>query len=268
MSKSPKRSTKVTEFHRGRGAKAQAAIETSRTQRQNRAVTQSDEPVAPIAMRKKRVDLIPRNVSQERYIKALNDESLCYVFAMGPAGTGKTMMATQFAIKCLREGLCDKIVITRPAVSTDEEHGFLPGTLLQKMEPWILPILDVFKEYYHPAEVTRMMEEEVIQVSPLAYMRGRTFKNAIIIGDEMQNAKPSQMKMLLTRIGEGSKMIITGDITQHDRGYEENGLKDFVERFENRGSARIRVINFEKGDVERHPAIEEILDIYDDLPDA
>lgn len=210
--------------------------------------------------RKSRVDLIPRNIAQERYINALEDENQNIVFAMGPAGTGKTMLATQYAIKALQAGLFDKIVITRPAVSVDEQHGFLPGSLFQKMEPWVLPILDVFKEHYSPQQVAKMIDDEVIEISPLAYMRGRTFKNAIIIGDELQNATPSQMKMVLTRIGDNSKMVLTGDITQHDRGFENNGLKDFMNRFESHPN--ITVIKFEGKDVERHPIIEAILDLY------
>jgi phosphate starvation-inducible protein PhoH and related proteins len=214
--------------------------------------------------KRKRVDLIPRSLAQEKYVRVLQDESQYIVFAMGPAGCGKTLLATQYAIKALREGEFDRIVITRPAVSVDEQHGFLPGSLLQKMEPWVLPILDVFKEHYHPLEVQKMMEDGTIEVSPLAYMRGRTFKNAIILADEMQNSTVSQTKMVLTRIGDGSRIVVTGDLNQHDRGYETNGLKDIVERLEERGSKGISVCRFDQYDVERHPVIEQVLGLYDD----
>jgi phosphate starvation-inducible PhoH-like protein len=139
-----------------------------------------------------------------------------FIFA-GTAGTGKTMLAVLAALKAFRAGECSKIVITRPAVGVDDEqHGFLPGTLNQKMEPWTRPIFDIIEEYYKPQEVLRLLEEKYIEIAPLAYMRGRTFKNSWIIADEMQNATPSQMKMLLTRLGENSKMVVTGDITQVD----------------------------------------------------
>jgi phosphate starvation-inducible PhoH-like protein len=213
---------------------------------------------------KKKVEILPRNIHQEDYVDALFDESKYVIFAMGPAGCGKTLLGTQFAISELQAGRAEKLIITRPAVSVDEQHGFLPGTLVEKMAPWVLPIMDVFKEHFSPQQVERMVQDEVIEIAPLAYMRGRTFKNAIIIFDEAQNATVNQMKMVLTRIGEGSRMIVTGDLMQHDRGYEENGLKDFVSRLESRGSNAIQVCRFEAGDVERHPVIEEILGLYGD----
>lgn len=213
---------------------------------------------------KKKVQLIPRSVAQEDYVDCLFDPSRYVVFAMGPAGCGKTLLATLYAIHGLQTGEFDKIIVTRPAVSVDEQHGFLPGDLNQKMQPWVLPILDVFKEHYSVAQVEKMILDEKIEIAPLAYMRGRTFKNAIVIADEMQNATPSQMKMVLTRIGEGSRMIVTGDLKQHDRGFEQNGLKDFVERLRMGGSQSIAVCQFDTGDVERHPVIEEILKLYGD----
>jgi len=221
--------------------------------------------IKPYLKRKHDVELIPRNLSQEIYIELLKNPKKSIVFAIGPAGTGKTMLGVQMAIKQLKEGAINKIIITRPAVSVDEEHGFLPGTLNQKMEPWTKPIMDVFEEYYHPKEITGMLEYGMIEISPLAYMRGRTFKRAFVVADEMQNATPSQMKMLLTRLGDGSRMVVTGDLNQADRP-RENGLLEFCSLFEQGGDHRlIAMARFEAQDVERHPVVKEVLSIYKEM---
>jgi phosphate starvation-inducible PhoH-like protein len=225
---------------------------------------QTDNLIAikPYLKRKQQVLIVPRNVAQEQYLELLKNPRKFITFAIGPAGTGKTMLAVQVAIKLFKEGAINKIIVTRPAVSVDEEHGFLPGTLNQKMEPWTRPIFDVFEEYYHPREITEMLEDGVIEISPLAYMRGRTFKNAFIIADEMQNATPSQMKMLLTRLGENSRMVVTGDLNQADRP-RENGLLEFCSLYGQGGDYRmIAMARFEAKDVERHPVVKEILSIY------
>ena len=215
--------------------------------------------------KKQQVHIVPRNLAQETYIEMLKNPKKYITFAIGPAGTGKTMLAVQWAIKLFKEGVISKIIVTRPAVSVDEEHGFLPGTLNQKMEPWTRPIFDVFEEYYHPKEIADMLEDGVIEISPLAYMRGRTFKNAFIIADEMQNATPSQMKMLLTRIGENSRMVVTGDLNQADRP-TENGLLEFCNLYGEGGDSRmIAMATFEPKDVERHPVVREVLKIYKEL---
>ena len=222
-------------------------------------------PIKPYLKRKQQVQIIPRNLSQENYIELLKNPKKFIVFAIGPAGTGKTMLGVQMAIKLFKEGVIGKIIITRPAVSVDEEHGFLPGTLNQKMEPWTRPIMDVFEEYYHPREIAEMLDDGVIEISPLAYMRGRTFKNAFIVADEMQNATPSQMKMLLTRIGENSRMVVTGDLNQADRP-SENGLLEFCSLYGRGGDYRmIAMAKFETRDVERHPVVKEVLDIYKNI---
>jgi phosphate starvation-inducible PhoH-like protein len=211
------------------------------------------------------VNIVPRSLNQEKYVELLKNPKKYITFAIGPAGTGKTMLGVQMAIKLFKEGVIDKIVITRPAVSVDEEHGFLPGTLNQKMEPWTKPIMDVFQEYYHTKQIAEMLEEGVIEISPLAYMRGRTFKNAFIVADEMQNATPSQMKMLLTRLGEGSRMVVTGDLAQADRP-RENGLLQFCELYGQGGDYRmIAMVRFETKDIERHPVVKEVLSIYKEL---
>lgn len=214
--------------------------------------------------KRKRVQIYPKNLSQENYLLKLNDPQKMIVFAIGPAGTGKTLLAVQWAIDQLIYGDIKKIVITRPAVSVDEQHGFLPGDLNQKMEPWTKPIMDVFAENYSAREIENMIREGVIEVSPLAYMRGRTFKNAIIIADEMQNATPSQMKMLLTRLGQGSQMVVTGDLQQADRP-SNNGLLEFLGLFNDFKSNRyVDVCHFSLRDVERHEAVKEVLSIYGD----
>lgn len=208
----------------------------------------------------KRIEMIPRNTAQESYIDALFEKRM--VFAVGPAGTGKTLLAVLRAIKALREGEITKIILTRPAVSVDEKHGFLPGDLNAKMEPWTRPIFDVFEEYYGLPETKRMLEDGTIEIAPLGFMRGRTFKNAYVIADEMQNATPDQTKMLLTRIGEGSSMVITGDLKQHDRGFDKNGLKDFLERLSLKNSNTMKVCTFRREHVERDPLVAEVLEIY------
>jgi phosphate starvation-inducible PhoH-like protein len=186
------------------------------------------------------------------------------VFAVGPAGTGKTLISTLAGIKALKGNDIDKFVVTRPAVSVDEQHGFLPGTLQEKMAPWTRPIMDVFEEYYSPEQIEYMLNDNKVEIAPLAYMRGRTFKNSFIIADEMQNATDSQMKMLLTRIGDNSKIVVTGDLAQHDRGFESNGLKLFIEKLTRTKSDRIKLVQFNQGDIARHPVVDEVLNIYND----
>ena len=217
--------------------------------------------------RARKVELIPKSLNQETYIELLNDPSKLIIFATGPAGTGKTMMAVLAAIKAYQNGECKKIVITRPAVGVDdEEHGFLPGDLNAKMAPWTRPIMDVFAEYYRQSEITKMLDEQTIEVSPLAFMRGRTFKNSWIIADEMQNATPSQMKMLLTRLGENSKMVVTGDTRQADRKEQDNGLIDFKRLVaEYKNSRYVAGVEFGGPDIQRHKAVVEILKIYGEL---
>lgn len=212
--------------------------------------------------RKSQVNIIPRNLAQENYVELLKNPKKTIVFSIGPAGTGKTMLAVQFAIKSYKDGLIDKIIVTRPAVSVDEDHGFLPGTLNQKMEPWTRPIFDVFEEYYHPKEIQSMLSDGVLEIAPLAMMRGRTFKNSFIIADECQNTTSNQMKMLLTRIGDGSRMVVTGDLNQADRP-KENGLLEFCQLYKEGGDYKmIAMAKFEAKDVERHPVVKELLSIY------
>jgi phosphate starvation-inducible PhoH-like protein len=214
--------------------------------------------------KKRQVQLIPKTLNQEAYINLLTDPSKIIVFATGPAGTGKTMLAMMAGIQALKQGAVTKIVLTRPAVGVDDErHGFLPGDLNQKMEPWTRPLFDVLSEYYDRKEITRMLDEQIIEISPQAFMRGRTFKEAWIIADEMQNATPNQMKMLLTRIGENSKMIVTGDTKQADRKDSDNGLLDFKDLVEQyRNCQFVSGVEMSGKDIQRHPAVVEVLKIY------
>lgn len=216
---------------------------------------------------KKAVNLIPKSLKQEEYIDLLTDPKCTIVFATGPAGTGKTMLAVMAAIRAYKAGEVKKIVITRPAVGVDDEkHGFLPGDLNSKMEPWTRPIMDVMMEYYSPKDIARMLDEQVIEISPLAYMRGRTFKQSWIIADEMQNATPNQMKMLLTRLGDGSRMVVTGDTRQADRKDPDNGLLDFqrlVDSYSNLD--HIAGVEFTGRDIHRHPAVVEVLKLYGEI---
>ena len=220
----------------------------------------------PQAQKQKSVQLHGRNYNQKSYIQKLLDPTNTIIFATGPAGTGKTLLAVLAAVKALKEHTIDRLIITRPAVGVDDEkHGFLPGDLNTKMEPWTKPIFDVVREYFTAKQIQTMIQEGVIEVSPLAFMRGRTFKNAYVIADEMQNATPNQMKMLLTRIGDDSRMIVTGDVNQTDRKEHENGLIDFknlLRQYNN--SEYISVCEFNHFDIERHPAVAEVLDIYKD----
>lgn len=204
----------------------------------------------------------PKNKSQARYAHMLNNTNHKIIIATGPAGTGKTLFGTEYGVKNFLIGKYEKLIFTRPAVSTDEDLGYLPGTLEDKMAPWIRPIYDILYKFMSPAEVTHMLEEKTIEISPLGYMRGRTFKNTWIVADEMQNSTQNQMKMLLTRLGENSRMVITGDLDQHDRVGEINGLYDFLGKFRGCRSNSISSIEFEMGDIEREEVVKEILEIY------
>jgi phosphate starvation-inducible PhoH-like protein len=219
------------------------------------------QPYLP--QKKQRVVMQARSSNQKTYLQKLQDDAVSILFAIGPAGTGKTMLAVMHGIKLYQEGLVDRIIVTRPAVSVDEDLGFLPGTLNEKMAPWTRPIFDVLGEYYKQTDIAKMLEEGVIEISPLAYMRGRTFKNAYIIADEMQNATVNQMKMLLTRLGEGSKMVVTGDLAQADR-VNDNGLVNFCNLLTNKQPKHIDIVQFDAKDIERHQAVREVLEIYGD----
>ena len=204
----------------------------------------------------------PRSKAQKKYVSILNDSSQKIIIVTGPAGSGKTLLATEIGVKHFLNGLCEKLIFVRPTVTTDEDIGFLPGKLEDKLAPFIRPIYDVLYNFISPQEVTQLLEEKIIEIAPLAYMRGRTFKNCWIVADEMQNSTINQMKMMLTRLGEGTKLVITGDLEQNDKHNEINGLEDFLDRFKGRRSESISSVEFDTCDIERSEVIKEILNIY------
>ncbi len=243
---------------RNRAAKAQKRMNQA-TVENTIAFTQAPKAAA------RRIDLVPRTRNQEQLVLALQNPDAHIVVTVGPAGTGKTYLAMQAAVKALKEGDCDRIVMTRPAVEVeDERHGFLPGNLVAKMEPWTRPLLDVMREYYRPQDIMAMIEDQVVEIAPLAFMRGRTFKNSWIIADEMQNATPAQAKMLMTRIGTNSKIVITGDVEQADRRFGDNGLLDLCDRLSRNPTSGIFVCQLEGRDVQRHKIIGSVLKLYAD----
>jgi len=213
----------------------------------------------------------PRSDNQKTYVSHLYNSSVPIVFGIGPAGCGKTLFACVRAIDGLRRGEFQKIVLTRPIVPVEEEElGFLPGTLVKKMDPWTRPLMDIFLEHYPQHELDFMIGSGVIEISPLAYMRGRTFKRCFIIADEMQNSSPGQMLMLTTRIGDDSKMVITGDLKQTDRS-SDNGLLDIMEKIReyeknNNTDSGIEMVEMNHSDIERSPVVSKILDIYKAKP--
>ena len=205
----------------------------------------------------------PKTPNQIIYNNILNKDSEYLLSVIGPAGTGKTLLACVNGIQKLKENKIEKIIITRPLVSVEEEEiGFLPGNIERKMDPWVRPIHDVFLDFYSKKEINELMSNNIIEISPLGFMRGRTFKNSLIIADEMQNSTPNQMLMLLTRLGLGSKIIITGDLEQSDLTVD-NGLKDLVYKLENNNiSENFHLIKMDKSDVLRSQLVTDVLKLY------
>jgi phosphate starvation-inducible PhoH-like protein len=249
------------DLSRARGHKAQQR-KTNQHQQQHQHQNTIDFHTAK-PQRHTPINLIPHSRAQEQLVMALLDPDIPVVTAMGPAGTGKSYLAMLAAMRDLRDNRCQRIVITRPAVGVeDERHGFLPGDLTSKMQPWTRPLLDIVREFYPVREIQRMIESEIIEIAPLAFMRGRTFRDAWIVADEMQNATPNQVRMLLTRIGKGSRIVITGDIEQTDRARPDNGLWDLVDRLDQAPTPGIQVCRLGRRDIQRHPIIDRVLQLY------
>ena len=207
----------------------------------------------------------PKTPNQKHYATHLHSPNTSIVLGIGPAGCGKTLFACVTALDQLHKGHIEKIVLTRPIVPVeDEEIGFLPGTLANKMDPWTRPMFDIILEQHSPQELAAMLKNNVIEISPLAFMRGRTFKNSFIIADEMQNSTPNQMLMLTTRLGTNSKLVITGDLKQSDKTHQ-NGLRDLMHKLrlpENQVREEIKMVEMQYEDVERSPIVKTMLDIY------
>ena len=210
----------------------------------------------------------PKTINQELYSKCLLNPQYPIVLGIGPAGCGKTLFACLTAIQELRRGTIQKIVLTRPTVAVEEEElGFLPGNLRHKMDPWTRPIFDIFLEYFQQKDLDTMLYSGVIEICPLAYMRGRTFKHTFIIADEMQNSTPNQMLMLTTRIGDQSKMVITGDLNQSDRSMN-NGLLDLMQKIvghpvdADQSPLGIQLVEMDTSDILRSPIVSQILRLY------
>lgn len=205
----------------------------------------------------KQAKFVPRNDDQRDLLADLENPEKRIVFVTGPAGTGKTFATSIWAVEQLQSGKVEKIVLTRPAVSTDEQLGFLPGDLGEKMAPWIRPFFDALRTVFEMHEIDRMIRQDIIEIAPLAYMRGRSFANCILIGDEFQSTTVSQMKMVLTRIGENSKFVITGDLGQQETGFEENGLRYIIDKLDHSDSDLLTHVNMTV--IERSAACEAVL---------
>ena len=204
----------------------------------------------------------PKSPNQILYNNILDKDNEYLLSVVGPAGTGKTFLACLKGIEKLKENKVEKIIITRPIVSVEEENiGFLPGNIEKKMDPWVRPIHDVFLEFYTKKELNDLILNNKLEISPLGFMRGRTFKNSLVIADEMQNSTPNQMLMLLTRLGINSKIVVTGDLNQSDLG-NKNGLKDLIEKMERKTYENFYLVKLDETDVQRSNIVNEVLKMY------
>lgn len=214
----------------------------------------------PIIVDLKRKSIVPKNINQKNYLKAVLENDV--VFGVGPAGTGKTYLAVAAALKLLRDKRVERVVLTRPAVEAGEALGFLPGDLQEKLLPYLRPLYDAMNDMLGAEETLALVERQIVEIAPLAYMRGRTLSNAFVILDEAQNTSHEQMMMFLTRLGENSKMAITGDITQIDLPRnKKSGLVDALETLD--GVDGVKIFRFDAGDVIRHPLVTKIVEAYE-----
>lgn len=206
--------------------------------------------------------VLARTPRQIEYVRLLRNKNVPIVVAHGPAGCGKTMLATHVGIEAFEQGSVNRLVFSRPAVCSDEQHGFLPGTLEEKMSPWVRPIMDAMRVHWSEKEIKRLCQDGRIEFAPLAFMRGRTFRESWVVCDEAQNCTKNQVLMVLTRIGEGSKIVLTGDLEQHDHKID-SGLRDLVWRLDRTHDDDIGLVSFDAKDVQRHPIIPKVLALYE-----
>ena len=200
-----------------------------------------------------------RSTNQQALVKSYEDNDL--LFAVGPAGSGKTYTAIALAVRALKNKEVRRIILSRPAVEAGEKLGFLPGDMKEKIDPYLQPLYDALQDMIPAAKLTEYMEKGTIQIAPLAFMRGRTLSDAVVILDEAQNTTVPQLKMFLTRLGIGGKMIVTGDLTQVDLpASQKSGLRDAIERFHN--IKGLRIIEFDEKDIIRHPLVKHIVAAY------
>ncbi len=226
-----------------------------------RASGEESPKLAPIDVINVARSVKPRTAGQMAYVQAIRENDL--VFAIGPAGTGKTYLAVALAVEALKHKLIRKIVLVRPAVEAGESLGYLPGDLQAKINPYLRPLLDALHEMVDHDQIKRLMEQDAIEIVPLAYMRGRTLNESFIILDEAQNTTAAQMKMFLTRMGAGSKIVVSGDTTQVDLPRTQtSGLSDAIMRL--RDIERVAVVQMGKADIVRHKLVQAIVRAYDD----
>ncbi|HUT85210.1 MAG TPA: PhoH family protein [Elusimicrobiales bacterium] len=222
----------------------------------------TDKPIQDgvIYHRQNGINVKPRGLTQTKYASSLFDYDM--TVSIGPAGTGKTFLAVAAALRCLELNIVERIILTRPIVEAGEKLGFLPGDIYEKVHPYLKPLYDAFQNLLGPDRFRSLRQDGIIEIIPLAYMRGRTLENAYILLDEAQNTLPEQMKMFLTRMGLNSKMAITGDITQIDLvNKKDSGLVELVKIFKN--TKEIKIISFTHLDVVRHHLVKKIIQIYE-----
>lgn len=213
----------------------------------------------PLVIKLKRQSVVPKTLNQKRYLQAIDAHPI--TFGIGPAGTGKTYLAMAMALRELLEARVERIILTRPAVEAGEALGFLPGELQEKILPYLTPLYDAMNDMIGKEQTMQLVERGIVEIAPLAYMRGRTLANAFVVLDEAQNTTHEQMMMFLTRLGDGSRMVVTGDITQTDLpSNKQSGLKEATRVL--RDIERIRLFYFDGQDVVRHPLVQDIINAY------
>ena len=213
----------------------------------------------PFVIKLKRQSVVPKTLNQKRYLQAIDAHPI--TFGIGPAGTGKTYLAMAMALRELLEGRVERIILTRPAVEAGEALGFLPGELQEKILPYLTPLYDAMNDMIGKEQTMQLVERGIVEIAPLAYMRGRTLANAFVVLDEAQNTTHEQMMMFLTRLGDGSRMVVTGDITQTDLPRnKQSGLKEATRVLKD--IERIHIFYFDGLDVVRHPLVQDIINAY------